>query len=104
MKEVGLQPSDTGEPGGKETGQKISHYVMAAGPYAQAYTLLKETGFALKWQSRHHDHPKRTSKLKYTCPGCGLNAWAKPDAVLLCGNCYEESSDAAVTMLAEPEE
>ena len=24
---------------------------------------------------------------KFTCPNCGLNAWAKPKASLICGNC-----------------
>jgi hypothetical protein len=28
MKEVGLHPSTTGEPGGRETGQSISHYIV----------------------------------------------------------------------------
>lgn len=27
------------------------------------------------------------SKTKYTCPNCGLNAWAKPKANLACGDC-----------------
>jgi hypothetical protein len=29
------------------------------------------------------------SKLKYTCPKCGLNAWAKTGANLMCGDCDE---------------
>jgi transcription elongation factor Elf1 len=33
---------------------------------------------------------KAASKTKYTCPVCGLNAWAKPDAHLICGDCSEE--------------
>lgn len=34
------------------------------------------------------DAPVRPlSKVKFTCPGCGQNAWAKPSALLLCGNC-----------------
>ncbi|EAX1143157.1 sprT domain-containing protein, partial [Salmonella enterica] len=27
------------------------------------------------------------TRMKFTCPECGLNAWAKPSAVLLCGEC-----------------
>lgn len=30
---------------------------------------------------------KNASKTRYTCPDCGLNAWAKPAAPLMCGNC-----------------
>ena len=33
---------------------------------------------------------KAASKTKYTCPGCELNAWAKPDANLWCGDCEEQ--------------
>jgi predicted RNA-binding Zn-ribbon protein involved in translation (DUF1610 family) len=29
------------------------------------------------------------SKIKYTCPECGLNAWAKIGANLMCGDCEE---------------
>ena len=28
MKEIGLQPTATGEPGGKETGQHVTHYII----------------------------------------------------------------------------
>jgi hypothetical protein len=41
MKEVGLHPSTTGEPGGRETGQSISHYIVPAARYARAYLKLK---------------------------------------------------------------
>ena len=30
---------------------------------------------------------KAASKTKYSCPGCGVNAWAKPGVALLCGGC-----------------
>jgi len=29
-----------------------------------------------------------TSKVKQTCPICGLNAWAKLDSSLICGDCH----------------
>jgi transcription elongation factor Elf1 len=38
---------------------------------------------------------KRASKTKYTCPSCGLNAWAKPDAPLVCGDCQEPMQSKA---------
>jgi predicted SprT family Zn-dependent metalloprotease len=43
MKEIGLHPSSTGEPGGKETGQSVTHYIIAGGPYAKTYAKLKVT-------------------------------------------------------------
>ncbi|EGH3654115.1 sprT domain-containing protein, partial [Salmonella enterica] len=30
------------------------------------------------------------TRTKFTCPGCGLNAWAKPSANLICGECGVE--------------
>jgi ribosomal protein S27AE len=93
MMEVGLHPSSTGEPGGKETGSRVSHYVIEGGPFALAFSRLKATGFELRWQSRSDDserQKKAASKTKYTCPKCGQNAWAKPEASLVCGVCLEE--------------
>jgi predicted SprT family Zn-dependent metalloprotease len=96
MKEVGLCPSSTGEPGGKETGAKVSHYIIEGGPFAQAFLRLKATGFELRWQSRSDDRDrqkKAASKTKYTCPNCEQNAWAKPGASLVCGVCHDEDGD-----------
>jgi hypothetical protein len=51
MKQIGLQPSDTGEPGGKEAGQSVTHYIVAGAAFAEAYAKLKGRGFELHWQS-----------------------------------------------------
>jgi hypothetical protein len=104
MKEIGLQPSSTGEPGGKETGQHMSHRIIQDGPYAKAYARLKATGLELHWQSAPEDpqaKAKRASKTKFTCPECGQNAWGKPDALLICGVCHEDGKGEVVLMLAE---
>jgi hypothetical protein len=93
MKEVGLYPSTTGEPGGQETGQSVTHYIVAGGPYAVAFAKLKAKGFQLHWQSSSAGEQtkakKTASKTKFTCPQCSQNAWAKPDAHLLCGACHD---------------
>jgi predicted SprT family Zn-dependent metalloprotease len=105
MKEIGLQPTDTGEPGGKETGQSVTHYIVAGGPYSRAYAKLKATGFQLHWQSAPHDQEvrvkKAASKTKFTCPECGQNAWAKSDALLICGACYEDGNGEIYLMLGD---
>ncbi len=51
---------------------------------------------ASAWVVPHHlagdrsTRPKKAaSKTKYTCPSCRANAWAKPDARLVCGDCAE---------------
>ena len=102
MKEVGLYPSSTAAPGGKETGQKVSHYIIENGPFQQAFAKLEATGFRLRWQSRPEGEAERrkkaASKTKYTCPDCGVNAWAKPETLLICGECYEDGEGEICVM------
>ena len=38
MREIGLIPSDSGQPGGKDTGQKVTHYVEESGRFDRACT------------------------------------------------------------------
>jgi SprT-like family len=93
MRAVGLMPSATGAPGGKETGQQMSHYIPAGGPFDRACAELVRQGFAVRyvelWGDPETRKKKAASKTKYTCPGCGLNAWGKPDINLICGDCDE---------------
>jgi hypothetical protein len=44
---------------------------------------------------------KAASKTKYTCPVCGQNAWSKPGAQLICGECYDEDEGEITLMEAE---
>jgi len=96
MVEIGLQPSNTGAPGGKETGAKMSHYVIEGGRYSVALADLQSKGFSLNWQSQVEAKDAKTkaeSKTKYTCPNCEQNAWAKPGAMLICGVCFDEDGE-----------
>jgi predicted SprT family Zn-dependent metalloprotease len=98
MLRIGLHPSDSGCEGGKETGQKVSHYVAKGGDFELAYTVLAATGLKLKWESKSGPAKvvtaKRESKVKYTCPHCESNAWAKPDTSLICGTCFDEDGES----------
>ena len=38
---------------------------------------------------------------KGICPECGQNAWAKPGARLICGECFKEGKGDICYMLAE---
>src|SRR5690606_25539613 len=38
-------------------------------------------------KSRAKRRKKAASKTCYTCPACGLNAWAKPGVRLMCAEC-----------------
>lgn len=90
MKSIGLQPSDTGMPGGKETGARMTHYIANGGPFHLAYLTLAEQQITIQWQSapRTEAAKKKTaSKTKYTCASCEQNAWAKPDTRITCADC-----------------
>jgi hypothetical protein len=82
MKTIGLHPSDTGQVGGKETGARVSQYIVAGGRFAIAFAKLAATGWHLKLESAQlagGRHPN--SKVKFTC-SCGQNAWGKHDLAI----------------------
>jgi len=99
MKAVGLQPTDTGEEGGKETGQKMTHYILANGAFAKATAALKNEGFTLSWadaaifsgvaKSKTKAKTSSSNRVKYTCPDCQSNAWGKASLKLICGDCEQ---------------
>lgn len=92
MDSLGLTPSSTGEPGGKRTGQRMSHYIIDGGPFDASCRALLSTGFKLTWQSKrtgNGDKVTKKDKIKYTCPDCGVNAWGKPGLHLICGECQQ---------------
>ena len=105
MVDVGLQPVSLDAPG-KMTGQAVTHMIVPGGRFDVAAEHLLATGFRLNWQSiaesddvlqgEDGPHLTRVSKVKYTCPQCGQNAWAKPQSRLLCGQCIETYVENAV--------
>lgn len=113
MKEIGLIPSNTGKPGGKETGQSMTHYIKEDGPYHKAFGKMPERyilpftsldGEVMKMlieggnrsSGREGDdrserlrklRPPSRKKTKYSCSGCQANVWGKPGLQLICGEC-----------------
>ena len=95
---VGLIPSNTDKPGGKKTGGRASHYIAEGGPFQKACAEPLATGFTISWQQQENlaeggeggeggkKRPEKpdTSKVKFTCPVCGQNAWAKHTARMAC--------------------
>ncbi|MDY6980135.1 MAG: hypothetical protein SV201_09650 [Pseudomonadota bacterium] len=69
MKEVGLIPSDTGQPGGKETGMLVSHYIDPAGPFARLCAEIIDCGFEVPYVERWGDQEARKKKAASTRPG-----------------------------------
>lgn len=121
MLEIGLVPTDTGEPGGKMTGYAVSHMIVDGGPFDLAARELLISGFRFDW----HDSPasvkaraagglaggpegkagpaaqKRGKRMRYDCGICGLHAWAKSGAKLICGTCHEPMSPHIPNAVAE---
>jgi predicted SprT family Zn-dependent metalloprotease len=90
MKRLGLPPSDTGKPGGRETGQRVTHYIIPGGPFALTCAVLLEDGdcnIHYEEKGSQNAAKKAASKTRYTCPSCGLNAWAKPGVRINCDQC-----------------
>jgi hypothetical protein len=92
MKRIGLYPSHTGKPGGKETGQQMTHYIIAGGPFAIACAELLKRGFTIEyadiWKEREGRGPNK-NKASYKCLGCGLLMWGKPGITDLPTHCSQ---------------
>jgi SprT-like family len=101
MVEIGLQPSDTGQPGGKTTGQHMTHYIIEGGAFAQAAARLIAKGWTIPYVSLWDEEQKKTaakkraSKTKFVCGCCGAAAWGKPTLKIVCGECDEEMKPEA---------
>jgi predicted SprT family Zn-dependent metalloprotease len=92
MKNVGLYPSSTGEPsGGKETGSRVSHYIVPDGPFSRACAELISSGWGLSYVEVPVDEKKRKAKrashTKYQCPSCAIQVRGKPDISITCTAC-----------------
>lgn len=120
MEEVGLMTSTTGAPGGKRTGQSMTHYIMDGGPfraafdaieadelhnlklpYAPARPKMAETKVTAGGSESEGDgeggdsEPKSKSgvKVKYSC-SCGYNVWGKSGLKINCDDCEESFKEA----------
>ena len=106
MMEVGLMPSSTGKEGGNITGQQMSDYPIQNGVFLKALKAMPPT-YKLPFVSIEAKHkyaqlsndsnnpsettsptpPKPKNKVKYSCPECNTNIWAKPNINVICGDC-----------------
>jgi hypothetical protein len=98
MKGLGLHPSNTGKPGGKETGQQMTHYIVDGGPFDLAFKKLPK-GISLAWlgsrgipillgaDDADSKEKKKKNKVKYECPDCEPCCWGKPELSIICGDC-----------------
>lgn len=90
MEQVGLCPSETGAPGGRKVGPRVSHYIVDGGAFARAFQRMP-LELRLPWrcqaESDGGNGGKSRNKVKYGCAGCGANVWGRSGLSLLCGSC-----------------
>lgn len=116
MIEVGLMPSSTGQPGGKQTGESMNDYPIDGGKFQQLAYKLMIGGWTMTWRGldpwrelarlaaelaatnnttsdgdgqAEATPPKPRSKAKFSCQPCNQNAWGKPTLKINCGLCGE---------------
>jgi len=102
MRAIGLVASDTGEKGGRETGQKMSQYVKVGGRFEAAYEAMghkKEIPFQAQYEGEGVS-AGQGEREKYSCAGCGVNIWGKERLKVVCGECGEmfESAGGKTTV------
>jgi hypothetical protein len=91
---IGLPTSNTGAPGGKKVGFRMSNYVAPGGPFDLAYQELAGTGWAIQWGDLNPidvvtvNRKPRKVLCQYVCRGCDLQIeHEEADLQLLCGRC-----------------
>ena len=52
MEQVGLMPSDTGQPGGRRVGERVADYAMEGGAFLAACQELVTEQFTISWLDR----------------------------------------------------
>jgi hypothetical protein len=93
MEALGLMPSNTGAPGGKRTGQRMTHDIVEGGPFAVTYAKLARDVLLLfvagstTVKGKPEPKPSDPSKSKFTCPTCGDIARGKPSLMIDCRKC-----------------
>ena len=91
MIEIGLIPSHTGAPGGKQTGQAVTHYILDGGRFDKEWELLVENDFVLRYQDRSAMRPVGSGQGQgaLPCPSCDIHVWGKPDLHIACLACNQ---------------
>jgi hypothetical protein len=95
MFQLGLHPSETGEPGGRTTGQRMSQFMIPGGLFERSLQGLLDQGFEIVWAEAMNQAGLENGKgidndnrrVPWHCPQCDQRASAKVSALLTCGRC-----------------
>lgn len=96
MESIGLIPGDTGEEGGKQTGQKMTHYIEDGGKYEKAYAGWRSKG-CINWSAHPEAAPsKARNKTRYVCECEPPNVvYGKPELKIECLDCLQQFDNVA---------
>lgn len=98
MEELGLMPTNTGEPGGKRTGRRVTHYIVEGEEFDLACNELLDTGFTLScisWLQTKLRKPK-VPRVTVECSQCELRARVREETVIRCGSCKDEDDEYVI--------
>lgn len=83
MRAIGLVPSATGLPDGKDTGHSVSHYIDPQGAFLRACRALLAEGFELPWFDRHVPaEPARIAQQREALEAAGVAVEVSPAPVV----------------------
>lgn len=96
MLDIGLPPIQVGR-----TWRSATHSIDPDGAYMQAFERHRQQLQELPWQEciGYANRGRGVDRVKFQCPHCGFNAWAKAAGAMLCGFCSTRT--ALVEMLPE---
>ena len=103
MREVGLQPTSTGEPGGMETGQAVTHYIIPEGHMPGHMLRSHLQGISSTGNLSQRSVVRRNQARKVYLSGVRTKRLGEAGRPLICGECYDEGEGDIAFMLAEQE-
>jgi hypothetical protein len=101
MRSIGLMPSDTEAVGGRQTGYRMSHYIIEGGAFALSFERLEASGWQIGWGDaptvagasggesggKGAAESPKSKRERFVCPSCGLKMYGPRRADLTCNPC-----------------
>lgn len=103
MIEVGLRPFSIQNPD-KMVGQKVTHTIEEGGAADLIFREIEDSfgaDLVIELPNIEAKRPAKNSKVKFTCPVCGANAWGKESLRIMCADCEDEVNGGPTMMESE---